>query len=123
MRISELADLADVSIRSLRYYEQKGLIKPRRLENGYRDYDQFAIEQVRRIQLSLDLGLNTDEIGRIINCDGLRAQRSEQDACTAGLIKLYERKLQLIDNELQLLSEIKARLVGKIRHLQEEEQV
>lgn len=123
MRISELACLTGVSIRSLRHYEHKGLINPRRLENGYRDYDQSAIEQVRVIQLYLSLGLNTDEIGRIINCVGLRTQKPENYTCTAGLLKIYEHKVQIIDDEMQVLSQIKARLLGRIRYLQQEVQL
>lgn len=121
MRISELANLTGVSMRSLRHYEYKGLIKPRRLENGYRDYDEGAIEQVRVIQLYLDLGLNTDEIGRIKTCVGLRTQKPEQHI--DGLLRLYEQKLQAIDDEMQVLSAIKARLLDRIRYLQQEVQI
>jgi DNA-binding transcriptional MerR regulator len=123
MRISELACLTGVSIRSLRHYEYKGLIKPQRLENGYRDYDEAAIEQVRVIQLYLDLGLNTDEIGRIKNCIGLRTRKPEDHLCNTSLLRLYEQKMQAIDNEMQILSQIKARLLGRIRYLQQEVQV
>jgi DNA-binding transcriptional MerR regulator len=119
MRISELARLTGVSIRSLRHYELKGLIKPQRLENSYRDYDEAAIEQVRVIQLYLGLGLNTDEIGRIKNCIGLCTQKSEHYTCNAGLLRLYEQKMQAIDDEMRVLSSIKARLLGRIRYLQE----
>lgn len=123
MLISELANLTGVSIRSLRHYEHKGLIKPQRLENGYRDYDEAAIEQVRVIQLYLGLGLNTDEIGRIKNCIGLRTQKPERHLCTSGLLRLYEQKMQAIDEEMQVLSQIKARLLGRIRYLQQEVQL
>ncbi len=40
MRISEVSRRTGVSIRSLRYYEQKQLLCARRLENGYRDLDE-----------------------------------------------------------------------------------
>ena len=43
MRISELSRRTGVSIRSLRYYEQKRLLCARRLSNGYRDLDEEAV--------------------------------------------------------------------------------
>ena len=38
MKIGELAEKSGVSVRSLRYYEQQGLLQPGRLMNGYRMY-------------------------------------------------------------------------------------
>jgi MerR family transcriptional regulator, Zn(II)-responsive regulator of zntA len=67
MRIQELAGRTGVSIRSLRYYEQKQLIASRRLDNGYRDFDETAIERVKTIQLYFGLGLTTGQIEQIIN--------------------------------------------------------
>jgi MerR family Zn(II)-responsive transcriptional regulator of zntA len=119
MRISELAQLTNVSIRSLRHYEQKGLLHPRRLENGYRDYDESAIEQVRVIQFYLGLDLNTDEIGRIVNCKGQHVWEGDHTACAENLISLYTQKMQAIDEEIQILDEIKTRLSGRIRWIRE----
>lgn len=62
MKIGELSARTGVSIRSLRYYEEQGLLSPVRGENGYREYASFAVEQVRTIQLYLGLGLNTEQI-------------------------------------------------------------
>jgi len=122
MRISELARLTNVSVRSLRHYEQKGLLCPRRLENGYRDYDESAIEQVKIIQFYLGLDLNTDEIGRIVNCKGQRVWEGDHTVCAQNLISLYTQKMQAIDDEMQMLAEIKARLMGRIHWLQEKSQ-
>ncbi|TES54329.1 MerR family transcriptional regulator [Halalkalibacterium halodurans] len=50
MKISELSKKTGVSIRSLRYYEQKRLLHPTRLKNGYREYDESDIENVKTVQ-------------------------------------------------------------------------
>ncbi|WP_144502215.1 MerR family DNA-binding transcriptional regulator, partial [Bacillus thuringiensis] len=42
MKISELARLTNVSIRSIRHYDNKGLLNADRLENDYRDFDESA---------------------------------------------------------------------------------
>ncbi|GGA52951.1 hypothetical protein GCM10007416_27580 [Kroppenstedtia guangzhouensis] len=62
MKIGELSIITGVSVRSLRYYDQKNLLKARRSKNGYRLFDQGSIERVRLIQLYLGLGLNTKQI-------------------------------------------------------------
>ncbi len=68
MRISEVSRRTGVSIRSLRYYEQKRLLCARRLENGYRDLDEGTIERVQTIQMYLGLGLTTEQIEEILAC-------------------------------------------------------
>ena len=53
MRIGELSRRTGVSRRSLRYYEEQGLLGPARLPNGYREYDEHSVTVVRRIQILL----------------------------------------------------------------------
>jgi DNA-binding transcriptional MerR regulator len=68
MRIGELAQLTGVSERSLRYYEEQGLLKPARMPSGYRDYAVSDVDVVRHIQLLLDAGLNTTFIREVLPC-------------------------------------------------------
>ena len=70
MRIGELSRVTGASTRSLRYYEQKGLITSRRLSNGYRDYDESAVAVVRTITSLLELGLPTAIIEDVLPCTG-----------------------------------------------------
>jgi MerR family Zn(II)-responsive transcriptional regulator of zntA len=118
MRISELAQATGVSIRSLRHYEQKGLLHPRRLDNGYRDYDEVAINHVRVIQFYLGLDLNMDEIRRVVNCKGKHVWEGDHSAWAANQLDFYMRKIQIIDDEIQSLTQIKTRLLGRIRWIQ-----
>jgi DNA-binding transcriptional MerR regulator len=120
MRISELASQTGVSIRSLRYYEQKKLITPIRLENAYRDYNESAIEQVRLIQFYLGLGLNTDEIGQLFKCKVQPGQEiSSEHTCTTGIILIYTQEVRAIDEEMHSLATIKARLLDRMSWLEE----
>ncbi|MFH0180303.1 MerR family transcriptional regulator [Streptomyces cacaoi] len=68
MRIGELAKLTDTAPRSLRYYEAQGLIEPRRLPNGYREYDDYLIERVIQIRGLIDSGIPTRIIKQILPC-------------------------------------------------------
>ncbi|MFD7729362.1 MerR family transcriptional regulator [Kitasatospora phosalacinea] len=57
MRIGEAARAGGVSARSLRHYENEGLIVPGRLDNGFRDYCRSTIDRVLVIRSLLESGL------------------------------------------------------------------
>ncbi|GHO42379.1 MerR family transcriptional regulator [Ktedonospora formicarum] len=123
MQISELARLTGTSVRSLRYYEARGLIKARRLENGYRDYDGSIVEQIRAIRMYLEMGLNTDEIGRIVSCKGLNIWGEVDPTfpeCGDNVLAIYTHKLHSIDVEMRTLSDIKSRLLQKVHFIKDQ---
>jgi DNA-binding transcriptional MerR regulator len=68
MRIGELEKLTDTPARSLRYYEAQGLIQPRRLSNGYREYDDYLVGRVIQIRGLIDSGIPTRIIKQILPC-------------------------------------------------------
>ncbi|ALV40011.1 MerR family transcriptional regulator [Pseudarthrobacter sulfonivorans] len=68
MRIGELAKLSNTPTRSLRYYEEQGLIVPRRLDNGYREYDPHLIDRAVQIRGLIDSGVPTRIIALILPC-------------------------------------------------------
>lgn len=68
MRIGELTKRTGVPTRMLRYYEEQGLITPRRLDNGYREYDDYLVNRVRKIRGLLDSGIPTRIIGDMLPC-------------------------------------------------------
>jgi DNA-binding transcriptional MerR regulator len=68
MRIGELSEATGVAAPLLRYYEAKGLLRPARAPNGYRDYDDDAVEAVSQVRGLLAAGLSTDEIAQLLPC-------------------------------------------------------
>ncbi len=68
MRIGELARRTGVSERSLRYYEQQGLLTPQRTSGGHRDYPEQAVDRVIRIQELFAAGLHSRKIARLLPC-------------------------------------------------------
>jgi DNA-binding transcriptional MerR regulator len=68
MRIGELARRSGVSERSLRYYEQQGLLRPERTPGGHRDYGEWAVDRVIRVQALYAAGLNSKKIARLLPC-------------------------------------------------------
>jgi DNA-binding transcriptional MerR regulator len=57
MKIGEASRASGVSARSLRHYEDEGLIVPGRFSNGFRDYCQSTIDRVLVIRSLLESGL------------------------------------------------------------------
>ena len=52
----------------LRYYEEQGLIAPNRLDNGYRDYDEYVVDRVLKIRGLVDAGIPTRIVADILPC-------------------------------------------------------
>ncbi|KOG35343.1 MerR family transcriptional regulator [Streptomyces resistomycificus] len=57
-----------VSERSLRYYEQQGLLAAGRTAGGHRDYPEAAVDRVVRIQELFAAGLHSSKIARLLPC-------------------------------------------------------
>jgi len=70
MRIGELSRATGASPRALRYYEEHGLLRSQREDNGYRAYDASAVEAVATVRSLLDLGFSSELIRRILPCTG-----------------------------------------------------
>ncbi len=115
MKIGELSARSGVSIRSLRYYEEQGLLSPLRHQNGYREYSPFAEEQVRTIQFYLSLGLTTQQISSFLHC----VLKNEEAFCQE-VLPIYQQKLAEIHEQIQLLESIKSNLEDRIRFILDE---
>lgn len=68
MRIGELARCTGVSERSLRYYEQQGLLSADRTPGGHREYAESAVDRVVRIQQLYSAGLCSAKIVQLLPC-------------------------------------------------------
>jgi DNA-binding transcriptional MerR regulator len=66
LRSGELARLSGVSADTLRHYERKGLLAPRRSPNGYREYPRQALDRVRLIRSALAIGFKLDDLARVL---------------------------------------------------------
>ena len=118
MRISEVSRRTGVSIRSLRYYEQKRLLCPRRLSNGYRDLDEEAVKRVQTIQMYLGLGLTTEQIEEILDCTETSPSLHPLPVCEEEKLSLYQDKLQDIEHQMVVLTALHTRLTKRITCLQ-----
>jgi DNA-binding transcriptional MerR regulator len=107
MLIGELAERAGTSARTLRYYEEHGLVRPRRDTNGYRQYDDAELRVVHEIRTLLAAGFGLDDIRPFVDC--LRAGNSSGHVCPDSVVVL-RRKLAEVDGYLAQLTEVRQRL-------------
>jgi DNA-binding transcriptional MerR regulator/peroxiredoxin len=80
MRVGELARRTGTTVRALRYYEAAGLVVPRRLSNGYREYEPIAERQVAQIRELMALGLTVEETRPFVE-----SIAAGTDVCAAAL--------------------------------------
>jgi len=96
--INKLAKLAGVSTRTLRYYDEIGLLSPERISsNGYRVYGQKEVDLLQQILFYRELGVSLDEIKNIVwskDYDGISALQGHLFALKAK----KEQIEQLITN-------------------------
>ncbi|AGZ42818.1 MerR family transcriptional regulator [Actinoplanes friuliensis] len=83
MRVGELARRTGTTIRALRYYETAGLVVPRRLGNGYREYDPIAVRLVAQIRELTALGLSVEETRPFV--ESIADGADDADVCAAAL--------------------------------------
>jgi DNA-binding transcriptional MerR regulator len=115
MRIGELARRSGTSARSIRYYEQRGLMVARRDPNGYRDYDEAHLRLVGEIRSLLGNGFDLEEIRPFVAClhAGIQARR----ACPGG-IDAYHRKLAELDSRIGELRSLRDRIARELHQLE-----
>ena len=99
MRIGEAARASGVSVRSLRYYEDEGLIVPGRLANGYRDYCGGTIDRVVAVRSLLDSGLPVRLIRAAVDgvptADFVAEVRAYRDRLAARIAAMTAKKSAL----------------------------
>lgn len=90
--VQKLSKMAGVSTRTLRYYDEIGILKPARINSsGYRIYSNKEVDRLQQILFYRELGMNLENIGEIIaspDFDEVKALREHR-------VKLLEKRLQL----------------------------
>ena len=105
--VNELAKLSGVSVRTLHYYDQIGLLHPLRIqENGYRIYGSAEVDCLQQILFYRELGMPLKKIQEILNTPNLDKEKILEEQ----LLALLERKKQLdilIKNMKKTISALK----------------
>lgn len=113
MRIGELADLAGTSTKTLRFYEEQGLLPPpTRTPAGYRDYGEVARARLDFIRRGQRAGLTLAQIGQVLQIrDGGEAPCGHVEDLLAQRLAEIEEQI----SELTLLHTSVQRLLAEAR--------
>ena len=108
MNIGEAASASGLPAKTIRYYEDIGLVVADRRGNGYRDYADEHVHKLRFVQRARGLGFTVDE------CRNLLSLYEDQDRASSEVKQLAEARLADIDRkieELQSMRDALARLI------------
>ena len=114
MNISQAAQQSGLSAKTIRYYEEIQLIAPAaRGENGYRQYDGKALEELRFLARARDVGFDLEESRQLLELqrDSARQSRHARDLVMEKSQKLQSRIEQLVAMQRELL-ELASRCKG-----------
>ena len=112
MFIGEISKKTNIPIKTIRYYEEFGLLhKPKRSSSQYRIYSQKDIEMLLFIKKSKDLGLMLAEIKKIIK----RSSKGVEATCCL-VHEVFEEKILECERRIKELKETKKRLNDRLHH-------
>jgi len=105
MKIGQVADAADVSVDTVRFYERRGLLsRPNRTETGYRTYTPVTVERIRFAKRLQMLGFTLDEV-----IDAPHAVDSTSVTCDSERWRL-EAVVDRIDAKIAELLDVRSRV-------------
>lgn len=114
MKIGEIATRAGVSTKTIRYYENIGVIPDaERAPNGYRTYDQTTVDRLSFVRDAQAAGLSLTEINLIL------ALRDEGETTCHHVISMLESHLNDVDRQLAELTRTRQRLEEMTRTARE----
>lgn len=103
MKINEVEAQVGITKKNIRFYEEQGLLSPRRnSENGYRDYGEAEVAALRQIKLMRKLGVPLEEIRR------MQAGGTVADGMRRHLVTL-ERERKSLEQSIRLCQSLKDR--------------
>ncbi len=112
MRISEVARLAGVTVKTVRYYESVGIVTPVRLSNGYREYTEHDLRLVHEARALSGLGIPVERTKPFLDC--LASGHEHADDCPAALAG-YRDAIAELDARIEALTERRDLLVRHLR--------
>lgn len=106
-KIGEISALYGIGTDSLRYYEEIGILKPRRAENGYRMYTISDIRTLNILRELRSIGFSMEEIKNHL-----------QDFDVSKTLELFRREVTAVEEKIRQLSALRSHLTGRIAEME-----
>ena len=107
MNIGTVSEKSGLPAKTIRYYEDIGLIRPERRDNGYRDYSTEDVHRLRFLQRSRGLGFSVEECRQLLSLYG-DSHRESADVKAIALAKLddIDRKIRELTGLRKMLQQL-----------------
>ncbi|MBL4725702.1 MAG: Cu(I)-responsive transcriptional regulator [Rhizobiaceae bacterium] len=104
MNIGDASKASGLPAKTIRYYEDIGLVKPHRLENGYRMFDGDQLNKLKFLQRARGIGFTVEE------CRALLALYEDKNRTSADVKNIAQNRLGDIDRKMQELQSMRTLL-------------
>ncbi|WP_323041484.1 MerR family DNA-binding protein [Gemmobacter sp.] len=108
MNIKEAAQATGLPAKTIRYYEEIGLVAPRRMANGYRRFAPADLDRLEFLARSRALGFTIED------CRALVSLRADPHRASADVKQIAQHHLDGIDDRIAQLEAMRAALAGMI---------
>ncbi|MFK7744970.1 MAG: Cu(I)-responsive transcriptional regulator [Roseobacter sp.] len=109
MNISEVAQEIDLPVKTIRYYEEIGLIAPKRSANGYRHFDPTDVHKLAFIARARSLGFTIED------CRSLLRLYIDRDRASADVKRIALAHLEDIDRKRAELKDMRDTLAHLVQ--------
>lgn len=110
MNIGQAADLSNLPVKTIRYYEDIELVIPNRSSNGYRDYSDNDVHRLAFLQRSRSLGFSIEE------CRLLLSLYDDDHRSSSDVRAIASDKIGEIDKKIKELRTLKLTLESLVQH-------
>ncbi|WFE89403.1 Cu(I)-responsive transcriptional regulator [Roseibium porphyridii] len=101
MNIGSAAEQSGLPVKTIRYYEDIGLVLPQRSENGYREFSSSDLERLKFLQRARSLGFSIEECRELLSLYG------DRNRASADVKKLTQAKIREVDRKIGELKSLK----------------
>lgn len=101
MNIGTASELSQLPVKTIRYYEEIGLVDPGRTGNGYRDFSETDVERLKFLQRARSLGFSIEQ------CRDLLSLYQDRNRASADVKAITRTKIQEIDRKIDELNSLK----------------
>lgn len=104
MNISEVSELSGLPAKTVRYYEDIGLVRPARGTNGYRSFAEADVHKLAFLARARSLGFSIED------CRALLALYEDRDRASSDVKRVAEEHLESVDRKIRELQAMQATL-------------
>ena len=108
MNIGRVSKRVELPVKTIRYYEEIGLVVPARKANGYRDYSDTDLEQLRLVGRARQLGFNIED------CRTLLLLYADKERASADVKRVARAHLATIDEKIAQMQALRNSLAPLI---------